>query len=124
MLRSLLALAAGYLASAAAIVVAVWVVETFFFDTVSESFSPAFEILLATGALVGGYVSAFVATRARLEHALIFGAILFALCLGVYIGGDEGNGDWLGLLAILPAAGLGGKLRVWQVGSKIRGTIG
>lgn len=67
----------------------------------------------------GGYVTARVARRAKVIHAVVMGAIEVGLTVWVMFEMPQHAPRWawlLGIAAILPMAWIGAALRVWREG--------
>jgi hypothetical protein len=109
MLRSVLAIVAGVVALS---------VTSFALDAV---FRPApaspLSLVYTTLCIVGaGYVTAWVAARAALAHAAIYGALQVALTLWAFFAvGGGSRWVWIaGMILVIPAAMCGGAIRARQ----------
>jgi hypothetical protein len=123
--RSILAVLAGYLTLAAAVVAVDFSLGTLFPGAFPEPVEPGARpptagwlgvILLYSSvfAVLGGYVAAWVARRSERLHALAFGLLLEAMTLAEWYATRGWRPAWYhALLALLPipAALLGGWLR-------------
>jgi len=122
MLRSILALAAGYIAILILTIFLFFVLGTFFPNVFLST--PGVLAILACDflfAAVGGYVAAALAPHSQLRHALWLGAILvlFGVVMVVWVGfNPEGAGKeplWYQVgrvLVTMPAVLLGGSRQV------------
>lgn len=123
MLRSILALAAGYIAILILTIVLLLVLGTFFPNAFLST--PGVLVILACDFLffaVGGYVAAALAPHSQLRHALWLGAILvlFGVVMVVWVGFSpaEGAGKeplWYQVgrvLVTMPAVLVGGSRQV------------
>lgn len=65
--------------------------------------------------IAGGYVAAWLAPRARVAHAILVGAIQAGFTLAAFLTlNDQTTPTWLwigGIVATVPAAWIGGRLR-------------
>jgi hypothetical protein len=66
--------------------------------------------------IAGGYVAAWIAPRARVEHAVVVSVIQAGLTLAAFFTVNDGSTPtWLwisGIVLTVPAAWLGGRLRI------------
>lgn len=70
----------------------------------------------AIAALAGGWVATRTATRAKLSHAIIFGTLFLAATITILLHLPHPLWMWVtGIVVILPAAYLGGRLGLPRV---------
>ncbi|HEU4628731.1 MAG TPA: hypothetical protein VFS08_03270 [Gemmatimonadaceae bacterium] len=126
MLRSVLAIVVGYLASAVLVLIGFTVLGRLAPSAVSLAGLAAerrpgivFGVLLmdAVIAVVGGYVTALIARRAPIGHAFALGALMLLLGIVTSWVSPEREPTWYAIwmpIVVLPAAVIGGMIRARQ----------
>ena len=129
MLRSVLAVVAGFVVTLVASVGTDIVLMVLLPRSITEAQPPPTGLLVGilgycfVYMVLGGYVTAFVARRAEVRHAVVLGGIALAIGIALSLpmllgqGGDQGMPVWytvLTLAYVIPATALGGYLRTWQ----------
>ena len=129
MLRSVLAVVLGFVVTLVASVGTDFVLMVLLPRSITEAQPPPRGLLLGilgycfVYMVLGGYVTAFIARRAEVRHAVVLGGIALAvgiaLSLPVLLGqsSDQGMPAWymaLTLCSVVPATALGGFLRARQ----------
>lgn len=126
MLRSVLAIVAGYLVSAVLVFVGFTVLGRIAPSAMSAAGLAAaprpglvLGILLmdVVIAVVGGYVTALIARRAPIGHALALGVLMFILGIVTAWASPEREPTWYAIwmpIVVLPAAVVGGMIRARQ----------
>jgi hypothetical protein len=131
MVRSVLAVVAGFVVTLVASVGTDGVLMVLLPRSVTEVQPPPTGLLVGilgycfVYMVLGGYVTAFIARRAEVRHAVVLGGIALAIGSALSLpmllgqGGDQGMPVWYVVLTlgyVVPATALGGFLRAWQRG--------
>jgi hypothetical protein len=129
MLRSVLAVVAGFVATLVASVGTDVVLMLLLPRSITETQPPPTGLLVGilcycfVYMVLGGYVTALIAGRAEIRHALILGGIALAIGIALSLpmllgrGGENGMPAWYAAVTlgnVLPATALGGVLRCLQ----------
>jgi len=129
MARSVLAVIAGYLVVAAAVVATFAALGAL----VPGAFVSTAWLVFLVGwgfawMVVGGYVTAAIARRSEIDHALSLGALMVVLGVISMVMGAGKEPLWFQIanfLIAIPAVLCGGALRAWQRSrSPVRGEVG